>query len=105
MPGDLEIMSDEEILQDYVRVRVTAARIFIEVRMEDPGWEKRLAIRWSLAMTLPRASTPLQVGRARMLTLVDHRYFRVCDTCGLRLPSGRVNSNENGTENCRDCIG
>ena len=94
-------MSDDEILKSHVRVRVTAARIFIEVRNhEDDG---TMFSRWRLAAALPPGSTRTQVERMRMMTLADYRYFRVCDACGTRHPSALVRSVGDGTDICREC--
>jgi hypothetical protein len=95
------IMNESELLESHVRVRLTTARIFVEVRMHDE--QETMAARWSLASTLPLKSTPLQVERARMLALADYRYFRVCDTCGDRFPAGAVRSCEDGTDICQEC--
>ncbi len=99
--ADIARMTDDEILQQHVRVRVTPGRIFIEVRA--PEDEGAMFVRWRLAATLPLNSTRMQVERVRMMTAADYRYFRVCDTCGEKLPAARVRSVGDGTDICEDC--
>lgn len=94
-------MSDDEILREYVRVRVTRARVFIEVKHHESG--DTLSSRWSLAAALPLHSKRMEVERVRLMTLADYRYFRVCDTCGDRHPAAMVRSVGDGTDICRDC--
>jgi hypothetical protein len=94
-------MSDDEIMRDYVRARVTRTRIFIEVKGHEE--EGAMFTRWGLAAALPLQSTRLQVDRVRMMTIADYRYFRVCDTCGEKLPSALVRPIGDGTDICRAC--
>ena len=67
---------DQNLLQEYVRVRTTPMRIFVEVKMVDAERDEVLSARWSLSCVLPANATPLQVDRARMIALADYRYFR-----------------------------
>ena len=94
-------MTDDQILQDYVRVRVALGRIFIEVR--GPDEDGTMFSCWRAAAALPVNSTRMQVERVRMMTLADYRYFRVCDTCGDRHPVALVRPVGNGTDICREC--
>lgn len=94
-------MSDDEILRDHVRVRVTAARIFIEVKGPEEG--ETLFSRWRPAAALPLRATRMQVERVRLMTVADYRHFRVCDTCGERLPAALVRSVGDGTDICQEC--
>ncbi|RBP46318.1 hypothetical protein DES53_102706 [Roseimicrobium gellanilyticum] len=94
---------DQTLLQEYMRVRTTPNRIFVEVKMVDGGDGDTLATRWSLACVLPSKATPLQVDRARMIALADYRYFRTCDSCREKLPAGLVPSGENGVDVCQNC--
>lgn len=94
---------DEKLAQEYLRVRTTPARIFIEVKMVEAEGVDRFATRWSLAAALPRTANAMQVGRARMIALADHRYFRVCDGCGDKHPAGMVAKQPGGDEHCREC--
>lgn len=97
-------MTQGDLLQEHTRVRVTAARIFVEVKTNQEDGEA-MAVRWSLAAALAPRSTPVQVERARMLALADYRYFRQCDACGDRHPAGLMRSRVDGTEVCRSCEG
>jgi hypothetical protein len=94
--------NDELLLRNHVRIRKTVSRIFIEVCVNASEGSDQTA-RWSPAAALPLAATPGQLARARMLVLVDYRYFRVCDTCGDRFPSSVVRSCGDGTDVCREC--
>lgn len=96
-------MTDNQILQEYVRVRVTPARIFIEVKHHEE--DEAISTRWSLAAALPLQSTRMQVDRVRMMTLADYRYFRVCDTCGERHPRAEIRAVGDGSDVCRECEG
>jgi hypothetical protein len=98
-------MTEEEqmLLREYVRVRTTSTRIFVEVKMVDAGSDDVMASRWSLACVLPSKATPLQVDRARMIALADYRYFRTCDSCKEKLPAGLVPSGDAGVDFCREC--
>jgi hypothetical protein len=95
-------MTEKELLQGHVRARVTASRIFIEVKKEDESSEV-LSVRWALAAALPLNASPLHVDRVRLMTLNDYRHFRVCDACGQRLPAAMVRSLGDGTDRCREC--
>lgn len=95
-------MTQGELLQEHTRVRVTAARIFVEVRTNQEDGEA-MATRWSLSAALPTRSTPTQVERARMLAVADYRYFRTCDECGERHPAGLMRSGEDGADVCLNC--
>lgn len=97
-------MTDQALLENYVRVRVTAARIFIEVRAPESE-DDHLAVRWSMAATLPPAANPSHVERARLMTLADYRYFRVCEECGTRTPAVMVKTTREGKDVCVDCEG
>jgi hypothetical protein len=94
-------MSDDEILRDHIRVRVTALRIFIEVRKDDAG--DAMFTRWTPAAALPLKSTRMQVERLRMMTAADYRHFRVCDACGGKFPAALVRQVGNGTDICEEC--
>jgi hypothetical protein len=93
-------MTDDEILRDYIRVRVTPTRIFVEAKGQE---EDAMFTRWRLAAALPLRSTRMDVERVRMMTAADYRYFRACDTCGEKLPAIWVRSVGDGTDICRDC--
>jgi hypothetical protein len=93
---------DELLLQDHVRIRTAGTRILIEVRANDKEGSE-LAVRWSLAATLPMRAAPLHVARARMAVLADYRYFRVCDTCGVRHRAAQVRQVGDGTDICEAC--
>ena len=95
-------MTDHELLENYIRVRATASRIFIEVRMPGES-ELQMAERWSLAAALPRSSSPAHTERARLMTLSDYRFFRVCDECGTRASIASVRATEDGRDVCLDC--
>lgn len=96
---------DQTLVREYMRVRTTSSRIFIEVKMVegDGESEEALATRWSLAAILPAKATPLQVDRVRMMALADYRYFRTCDSCGEKLPAGLVPSGDAGEDQCSEC--
>lgn len=94
---------DQTLLREYVRVRTTSTRVFVEVKMVDAGSDDGMASRWSLACVLPSKATPLQVERARMIALADYRYFRTCDSCGEKLPAGLVPTGDAGVDYCREC--
>jgi hypothetical protein len=94
---------DQILLQEYVRVRTTPMRIFVEVKMVDAGSDDVLSARWSLSCVLPSKATPLQVDRACKIALADYRYFRTCDSCGEKLPAGLVPTGENGVDVCVHC--
>lgn len=98
-------MTEAQLIQNYVRVRVTPARIMIEVRVEEPQDEEGEVpfSRWSLAAALPKLSLATAVERARMMAVADRRYFRTCDGCGDRLPVAQIISRDDGTEHCPDC--
>lgn len=93
-------MTDDEILRDHVRVRVTRARILIEARSAD---DDAMSARWRLAAALPLQATRMQVERTRMMTAADYRHFRVCDTCGEKLPAAQVRQVGDGTDICVKC--
>jgi hypothetical protein len=94
---------DQNLLQEYVRVRTTPSRIFVEVKMVDADSDDVLSARWSLSCVLPAKATPLQVDRACKIALADYRYFRTCDSCGEKLPAGLVPSGDAGVDTCREC--
>jgi formylmethanofuran dehydrogenase subunit E len=96
---------DQTLLKEYVRVRTTSARIFVEVKMVDESGEDPLATRWSLASALPANASHVQLDRARKMALADYRYFRSCDTCGEKFPAGKVPSQGDGKDVCRECGG
>lgn len=100
-------MTEAQLIQNYVRVRVTPARIMIEVRVEGLEDEEGSVpfSRWALAAALPKLSLAPAVERARMMAVADRRYFRTCDGCGGRLPVAQIISHDDGTEHCRDCDG
>ncbi len=96
---------DQALLKEYMRVRMTSSRIFVEVKMVDEGGADPLATRWSLAAALPAGATHLHLDRARKMALADYRYFRTCDACGEKFPAGLVLSQGAGEDVCRDCGG
>lgn len=93
---------EEQLLQEFVRVRITPARILVEVKMPATSGEV-LATRWSLAAALPRQASPAQVTRAQRLTLADHRYFVTCDGCGEKVHSELVDNRDDGQAFCMEC--
>lgn len=95
---------DQTLLQEYVRVRTTSMRIFVEVKMVDAVSEDVLSTRWSLSCVLPSKVTSLQVDRACKIALADYRYFRTCDSCGEKLPAGLVPQGAAGVDVCRECL-
>jgi hypothetical protein len=62
-----------------------------------------MATRWRLAAALPLASPHVHVDRVRLMTASDYRYFRVCDTCGVKHPAALVRSVGDGTDICPQC--
>ena len=98
-------MTDAQLLQQYVRVRVTPARIMIEVQIPGVPNDKGEAAspRWSLAATLPKLSLATAVERARQMTVADRRYFRTCDDCREKLPANWITTMPDNSELCGDC--
>lgn len=105
--GTFASMTDAELLDKYVRVRLTPVRIMIEVKVVGPPNQndQEASVRWSLAATLPKISLVKAVERARLMTLSDRRYFRVCDDCGVKVPAASITDLDNGTEVCAECLG
>lgn len=98
-------MTEAQLLQNYVRVRMTPARIMIEVKVEEPADAEgnTSSARWSLAAALPKLSLATAVERARLMTVADRRYFRLCDLCGERHPIGKIITLADGSDQCVDC--
>jgi hypothetical protein len=98
-------MTEAQLLQNYVRVRMTPARIMIEVKVEAPADAEgnTPSARWSLAAALPKLSLATAVERARLMTVANRRFFRICDRCGDRHPIGRIITRADGSDQCVDC--
>lgn len=100
-------MKEDDLIRAFTRVRATALRIFVEVRMVDAEQAGYLAERWTLAATLPPNSPPIDVDRALLRVLADYRYFRTCEICEERRPVGEFTTEvaHCGHDHCRDCVG
>lgn len=80
-------MRGEEIRNDFIRIERTDGSV--EIHVLRIGWDGQIPVdRWELAVTLNHPVNEFIIQREIEKIFDRKRYFKTCDDCGERNPSG-----------------
>ena len=81
-------MTDDELLEDFLRVESTSDGIVISVKVISWDGPHTPVSTWKEVCSLPTTATTATVQDLVRQLLTDERFFRVCPECSRRNPIG-----------------
>lgn len=91
--------NEEELVSDYTRARYAQNRVVVEVAQVDWLNPSQLILTWHSVFELPANSNAEEIEAARHKLLRRKKYFKICQECEERQPTGHMWS----TEMCQSC--